>query len=333
MKESDVRLGVVERVVARLPSEFHTRDVSEDAEIVEAHGRLASEFNYHAMIGKALSGARGRFRISEVAKNHRGRGSLWRKRDADAAPAEAARATELPAAPATDPKPIRDGHRRAVQAMAGEEFAGIVRLFADRPEIGGTYFRVVEQGFQPVDLHPASPKPLIGVGPVFSAHASPSQIEKQLDGRVAELLRKRETLAGSPEKQIEARFVRSALGSGLRLDPLLGSLRLIASQWRIDLGGTGRPLDLIAADVETRALVVIELKPAPDRTAVHQVAEYVAAMRTWAPDAFGFFAALGGAMALVYGCADMPRTLESGVVRGLAAWPTGDGEFEVVPCP
>lgn len=332
MKQSEVRFGVVERVVARLPVEFHSRDVSEAVEVIDAHGRLASEFNYHAMIGKALSGARGRLQISEVAKNHRGRGSLWQKREGAIAPATNTDTAVLPAPAPVDPT-IRDGHWRAVRAMAGEDFLAIVRQFEERPEIGGTYFRVVKKGFQPVDLHAASPKPLIGVGPAFPAHASPSQVAAELDARVTELLRKRETLARSAEKQIEARFVRSALNGGLRLDPLPGSLRLIAGQWRIDLGGAGRPLDLLAADIETRALVVIELKPVPDHNAVHQVGEYVAAMRLWAPDAFEFFAALGGAMARVYGCNDMPDALEPGVVSGLAAWPTSDGRFEVVPCP
>lgn len=70
MKGSEVRLVVVERAVARLQVEFHARDVSEDAEVIEPHGRFASDSNYHATVGK-LSGARGRLRISEVAKNHR----------------------------------------------------------------------------------------------------------------------------------------------------------------------------------------------------------------------------------------------------------------------
>lgn len=127
--------------------------------------------------------------------------------------------------------------------------------------------------------------------------------------------------------------MRAALSSGLRLGPLPSTLRLIASQWRIDLGGTGRPLDLIAVDVATRSLVVIELKPEPDRSAVQQVGEYVAAMRDWVPEAFEFFAALGGAMAKVYGCSDMPDGFDPGTVSGLAAWPSGDGRFEVVACP
>jgi hypothetical protein len=216
--------------------------------------------------------------------------------------------------------------------MVREEFAAIVRLFDARPEIGGTYFRVVDKGFQPVDLHPTSPKPLIGVGPPFSARASASQIEGEMAARVDGLLRKRESLAPSAEKQIEARFVRSALSGRLRLDPLPGSLRLIASQWRIDRVGTGRPLDLIAVDVATRSLVVIELKAAPDRSALVQAGEYATTMQASTPEVFEFFAALGRAMATVYGCADFPEELEPGVVEGVAAWPDGDGSFEVVPC-
>lgn len=307
--------------------------MSEDAEVVEAHRRFATEFNYHAMFGKALSGARGRLGISEVAKNHPGRGSLWRKRGRTTAQTEVTSAPPPAASTRVDPKPIRDGHWRSVRAMEGGDFTAIVRLFDENPEIGGTYFRVVEKGFQPVDLHPGSPKPLIGIGAAFSARASVNQLERELDARVVELLRKRETLAPSAEKQIEARFVRSALNGRLRLDPLPGSLRLIASQWRIDLGGTGRPLDLIAADVTARSLVVVELKAAADRSAVNQVSEYVAAMRAWSPETTEFFSALGRAMAAVYGCADMPDALETGLVSAIAAWPRGDGGFEVVPCP
>jgi hypothetical protein len=81
MKETDVRLGSIKCAVARMPTEFHTKDVSEDAEVVEAHGRFVRDTDFHARIGKALSDARGQLHLSEVAKNQRGRGSLWRKRD------------------------------------------------------------------------------------------------------------------------------------------------------------------------------------------------------------------------------------------------------------
>lgn len=326
MRELDVRPGVVEGAVRRLGAEFHTRDVSEDGEVLDAHRPFVGDGNYHTIVGKALSGMRGRLGITEVSKRHR-RGSLWRKVEI-----AKTRTSAPPVAASTDPRPIRDGHWRSVHAMAAGNFGEIVRLFESRPEIGGTYFRVVEKGFQPVDLDASSPKPLIGVGQSFPATATAGQLERELDGRTAELLRKRATVAPSAEKQIEARFVRAALRNGLRLDPL-PSLRLVASQWRIDLGGSGRPLDLVAVDVATRSLVVVELKAVADMAAVVQANEYAEAMRAWAPEVFDFFAALGRAMATVYGCADMPGTLEPGAVRAVAAWPAGNGAFEVVPCP
>lgn len=327
VRESDIRPGVVERAVRRLGTEFHTKDVSEDAEVLDAHRPFAGDGNYHPTFGKALSGMRGRLRITEVSKGQ-GRGSLWRKVEVAETQGSAPRV-----ATSTDPRPIRDGHWRSVHAMKAGNFREIVRLFDARPEIGGTYFRVVEKGFQPVDLDAGSPKPLIGVGPAFASTATAGQLERELEGRTAELLRKRATVAPSPEKQIEARFVRAALRNGLRLDPLPSSLRLVASQWRIDLGGTGRPLDLVAVDVTTRSLVVVELKAVADPAAVIQANEYAAAMRAWAPEVFDFFAALGRAMATVYGGADMPEVLEPGAVRAVAAWPAGNGAFEVVPCP
>lgn len=152
--------------------------------MVEAHGRLASDVNYHAMVGKALSGARERFRISEAAKNHRGKGSLWRKRHCDAVTAETTSAGVAPAVVATAPKPVREGRWRAARAMTGSDFAATVGLFDERPAIGGTYFRVVEKGFQPVDLHPASAKPLIGVGSAFSARAAASQLSAEMDAAI-----------------------------------------------------------------------------------------------------------------------------------------------------
>jgi hypothetical protein len=60
--------------------------------------------------------------------------------------------------------PIRPGHRNALKAMAEPEFRRIIELFERAPEIGGTYFRIVEGGIQPVDLDPSSRKPLMGVG-------------------------------------------------------------------------------------------------------------------------------------------------------------------------
>jgi hypothetical protein len=56
------------------------------------------------------------------------------------------------------------------------------------PEIGATYFSIVEGGFQPVDLDPLSRKPLIGVGGSFGHGATVATLETGLSARIAALL-------------------------------------------------------------------------------------------------------------------------------------------------
>ena len=51
---SDVDRAAVAAVVAKMPDVFHTRDVSEHPEVVAAHPQ-SRDWNYHAMIGKALA--------------------------------------------------------------------------------------------------------------------------------------------------------------------------------------------------------------------------------------------------------------------------------------
>jgi hypothetical protein len=81
--------------------------------------------------------------------------------------------------------------------MAAPAFREIVALFDADPRIGGTYFRLVEAGFQPVDLDQLSDKPLIGVGGLFAPTASVEQLSTELDGRVEILLAKRSTASRS----------------------------------------------------------------------------------------------------------------------------------------
>ena len=233
---------------------------------------------------------------------------------------------------ATAPSPVRDGHWQAVTAMASPGFREIVELFDADDRIGGTYFRIVEKGFQPVDLDPLSDKPLIGVGGIFAPDTSPEQVGKELDDRVAVLAKKRLTPSRSAERQIEARAIRSALSSGLRLSGFPANLRFITGQWRIDFGKTGRLLDVVAVDLETGALVVIELKAKSDTTAKATVSAYAAYVREHA-DAFGpYFSAMATAMAELYGCRDMPSSVDAARVTGLAAWPAGDS-FKIIACP
>jgi hypothetical protein len=236
--------------------------------------------------------------------------------------------------PPDSPNPIRDGHRKALQAMLTPEFAAIVKAFERIPEIGGTYFRLVEKGFQPVDLDAASGKPLIGVGESFRPGTTLAQIEAELPERVADLLRKRRDVAASPEKSIEAAVIRRALADSLRLDGFGANLRFLAGQWRMALGARGEILDLLAVDVETAGLVVIELKAERDQSAVTQASHYAEILRRHDPTTRPFFQRLGAAMAQLYGCADVPKAFKRGLVTAIAAWPgTERDTYEIVRCP
>jgi hypothetical protein len=228
---------------------------------------------------------------------------------------------------------IRAGHWNSLNAMFEPEFSRIVELFNRASEIGGTYFRLVAKGFQPVDLDPSSKKPLMGVGGPFSPRSSAATIETELPARVACLLAKRRTQKRSLEKVVEAFVVRAALRRNLRLDGFGPNLRFVASQWRIDLGGRGKPLDLLAVDIQTKALVVIELKATKDHRACRQASGYAEKLRRHAEVTGPFFAKLGLAMGRLYECSDLPDVLVPGLVNAFAPWPTGSSTYEVVPCP
>jgi hypothetical protein len=218
--------------------------------------------------------------------------------------------------------------------MRTPEFASIVKRFERIPEIGGTYFRLVEKGFQPVDLNAESAKPLIGIGTFFSPSTTLAQIEAELPERVAELLKKRSAAAASPEKSIEAAVIRHALARSLRLDGFGANLRFLAGQWRMALGASGEVLDLLAVDVETRGLVVIEMKAKRDQSAVTQASRYAEILRQHDPTTRPFFQHLGAAMAQLYGCSDIPKVFERGLVTAIAAWPsTEPAKYELVRCP
>jgi hypothetical protein len=221
--------------------------------------------------------------------------------------------------------PVREGHLAAVAEMTSPAFAEIVAMFDAKDQIGGAYFRIVDKGFQPVDLDALSNKPLVDIGPPFPPGAPSERLAAELDDRVAALLAKRTTSTRSVDRQMEAKVIRSALCSGLRLIGFPAELRFLASQWRVDIDGRSKTLDVVAADIATGGLVVIELKSKFDPKAPQQVAAYVAHLREHA-DAYGpFFGALGTAMAQLYGCPDMPASLDGTLVTGLVAWPSEAG--------
>jgi hypothetical protein len=220
--------------------------------------------------------------------------------------------------------------------MAQPEFGSIVRAFADRAaEIGGTYFRVIEKGFQPVDLDATFRKPMVGIGDRFSPRATAAHLEASMPQRIASWKAKREQASASREKQVEAAVVRAALGANLRLEGLRPNLRFLASQWRVGLGCRGEPVDLLAMDVDSAGIVVIELKPESDEAAIGQASRYAENLRRQGQPTSEFFAALGLAMARLYDADRIPGTLVPGQVTALAAWPVAPGAsgFTVTQCP
>src|SRR4051794_26302331 len=210
MRLTDVRFGAVQRVVAALGDEFATRDVSEHPDCVQAHGVFADESNYHSLIGKRLKESASFLEIEE-SQAHTPRGSQWRKRTALTTHPE----TGCTDASVSTGELVRAGHWRAVEAMRTRQFEMIVALFDADPRVGGAYFRVVDKGFQPVDLHSTSVRPLIAVGSAFTPATSAAQLAGELDLRVQALLQARATASPSVEKRLEARLIRGALRSGL----------------------------------------------------------------------------------------------------------------------
>ena len=108
-------------------------------------------------------------------------------------------------------------------------------------------------------------------------------------------------------------------------------MRFIASQWRIDIAGRGKVVDVVAVDRDTSRLVVIELKTKPDKKAKVQASEYAKHIREHADAYSPFFSAMAAAMAELYDCTDMPAAVDAGAVVAMAVWPADSG-YAVVHC-
>lgn len=325
MTGDDVPAELLRRVVGLMPVAFRTKDASEHPEMRAGLARFVTERQYHAVIGRRLSDARGILGISETAKGG-ARGSGWEK--VVGRPAAPVSPGERAAGERPGLARVRDGHRRAVEALAAPSFADVVALFDRYPEIGGTYFRPVDRGIQPVDLDPTSPKPLIGVGPAFPASSTTADLAGQMPARLAELRAKRSALSPSGEKVLEAASIAGALRAGLRLDDLDPAWRFVSSQWRLDVGGVASLPDILAVEAGTGAVIAVELKAAPDPLAAPQVAAYVRCLAR-SPDLLALIGGLARAMAGLYGCDDLVLEVAGGV-RGYVAWPEG-GRLRVHP--
>jgi len=228
---------------------------------------------------------------------------------------------------------VRRGHYLTLDYMASEEFAEVKALLEAEPEIGGVYFRPVDSGVTMVDLHPDSPRPRIGIGedPIIKVGTTADELAPSIPARIAYLKEVRASQARpSEENQLEARLIREAQSGQLRIPGFPEQLRLVHSQWRLQLDGGHKFTDLIAVDIDERELVIIELKRQPDPSALDQVAEYVSYFEANAAELLPFFMRLAIIMGARYDCQPLAKLSELSVASsGIAAWPGASGELEV----
>ena len=351
MSRNDVDLPSLHGAVEGMPETFHTKDVSWLPPIRQANASLVGLRNYHAFVGGALSDNRGYLGIELLSTGH-SRGALWRRLSGGAQPVPATSSFVAPAsAPAwqggtiagdapldslTSGLVVRPGHFETVRYMCGESFRGVKDLFEAVPEFGGVYFRPLENGVRVVDLDETSPKPRIGVGydsliPRGSRveHLAPS-IPTRID--YLKQVRARQT-APSLENQFEARMIRAALRNGLRLPGFGDDVRFIHSQWRIDRpnGVSGQAFtDLIAADLRTKTLVIIELKAFPDGVAAMQATQYARYFQRRGEQLFPLFTQIARMMGELYDCPELSEfAFDTSSVDAYTAWPTIAGDVVV----
>jgi len=226
---------------------------------------------------------------------------------------------------------VRSGHFLTVAYMATPQFAEIVRLFESYEEIGGAYFRPLDNGVRAVDLHPSSLKPRIAIGnssmPLIPLGATVRELAPTMNARLEHLrsVRARQ-LAPSRENQLEARMIRAAQSKALVLTGFPTSMRFIHSQWRIDApdSGTQEFSDLLAVDLSTGRLVVVELKREPDPSAADQALRYVSYFEKRADEVLRFFEQVARMMGALYGCGELAQIRLSGVEPdGFVVWPLG----------
>jgi hypothetical protein len=191
--------------------------------------------------------------------------------------------------------------------------------------VGGAYFRPAYNAVTVVDLHPSSPRPLVGVGDAIRLGTHAFAIEQEMPARVAGLRAFRAAQKEEKvEARLEARLVRGALAGRLALPGFPDRLRFLHSQWRMDPepGKTARVADLVALDLARGRLVVIELKAAEDACGLAQAAGYAAYFRANAPALCPFFARLSRVMGRLYDCPEVAAVSAVGApAAALAAWP------------
>ncbi|MDR3627266.1 MAG: hypothetical protein P4L45_10560, partial [Ignavibacteriaceae bacterium] len=182
--------------------------------------------------------------------------------------------------------------------------------------------------------------PRIGIGndPYIYLGMRVSDIKFKMQERLNYLqLKRNEQTSPSSENQFEAYIIRAAQKNKLIMPGFSDNLRFIHSQWRIQgIPGTQNFTDLIAIDLTTNQLVIIELKYKEDNTAFSQVAGYVNYFQRYFTNLNPFFLKLANVMGFLYKCSELASlSVIEMASYGLVAWPDKNGVTFVqkIDCP
>ena len=331
MGPKDVSLRVLLATLAKMPAQFYTKELSNHADMLAAHPALTGHSHYHGFVGKRLAQEfDGRTLQRARSTSHPRKGMLWKK-TAHGHPAGPQVETAAPKPAVTgvvrEKQVVREGHWMALQYMAHPMFREVKALFERYEQIGGVHFRPTDRGVTVVDLQRDSPRPGIGVGedPNLLPGTRASDIAPTMWGRVSHLERvRRHTRKLYQEKRLEAYLIRDAQANQLCIPGFPERLRFINSQWQIHGAGGDEFPDLLAVDLVSHHLVLIELKVEPDPSALDQVESYVRFFQEHDDQLNPFFSRLAQVMGELYDC---PELADLKAVRtaaaGLVAWPAG----------
>jgi|GEM_PF-398448 len=225
---------------------------------------------------------------------------------------------------------VRAGHRRSLELL--ENTGGAVETLAMYERATGhpVYLRPTDRGLTVMSLDPET-KAMVGVGPAGDCSL---QVVPPTSADVEAAARAFRDKAGAMKRDSaeEERYViariRAALANGLALDD---DLVFLHQEWRFP---SGDKIDVLALDVRTGQLVVIEAKKSEaaalrerdgeGRTAAEQAAEYVAQLVAHASECMPFFQRLASAMSRIYRpSAEELRVEASLPPRWEVWWPEG----------
>jgi hypothetical protein len=331
MGPKDVNLRVLLATLAKMPDQFYTKELSNHADMLAAHPALTEHSHYHGFVGKRLAQEfDGRTLQRARSTSHPRKGMLWKK-TAQGHPADpqVETAATVPAVTGDvrEEQVVREGHWTALQYMADPIFREVKALFERYQQIGGVHFRPTDRGVTVVDLYRDSPRPGIGVGE--DANLLPgtkaSDIAPTMWGRIAHLERvRRHTRKPYQEERLEAYLIRDAQANQLCIPGFPERLRFINSQWAIHGAGGDQFPDLLAVDLVSHHLVLIELKVEPDPSAFDQVGSYLRFFQEHGDQLNPFFSRLGQVMGELYDCPELAdlKAVKT-AAAGLVAWPAG----------